>query len=537
MGPGGAPLCHHGVVLATRDNRTASALEAITFALGSAGLIGWLFASDALSRLVPGFVAMQPTTALDLMLLAIASSCAMRAGELHSRRWLAVTLLLTGTVLVFAGVAWAGEITNTPYPFTSLAIVEQNDGRMSGITAIAHLTLAVAVVIRAMGSTTLPHALGLIGLVIGLIGLFGYAFGTNDLYDVGYFQSIALHTAIGITCVSGAVVLRTGEIGLTRLARSNTAGGRLVRILLPAVAAVPAVLGLIGMQLLRRTDLGPGFVIALLSTSVAVSSGALVWLVGNQLRRSDVSRLQAVEAERRAAAALTELGEVTAKLDQTNRDLRDFTSAAAHDLRGPLGAISMGLDMMSKQEVPDASRRILDRIRTSADRGFALIDDLLTYEKVGLDELHLTPIALDALCREVIEEIKETTERPVELETSADGAVLADPALTRQLLTNLLSNAMTYTPGDDVVHIRVSAVREMGGTIEVCVADRGADIPPGEREAIFEIFRRGTTATNSVGTGVGLAICRRIVERHGGSIRIRDVAGWSKGFVFTLRSA
>jgi signal transduction histidine kinase len=71
----------------------------------------------------------------------------------------------------------------------------------------------------------------------------------------------------------------------------------------------------------------------------------------------------------------------------------------------------------------------------------------------------------------------------------------------------------------------------------VCVADRGADIPPGEREAIFEIFRRGTTATNSVGTGVGLAICRRIVERHGGSIRIRDVAGWSKGFVFTLRSA
>ncbi|MFC4062750.1 ATP-binding protein, partial [Planomonospora corallina] len=116
-------------------------------------------------------------------------------------------------------------------------------------------------------------------------------------------------------------------------------------------------------------------------------------------------------------------------------------------------------------------------------------------------------------------------------------AVRADRALLRQLLDNLIGNAVKCTAPGQRPHITVISTRERPGWVRVEVADRGIGIPPGQHRAIFENFRRAHTGGPYTGSGLGPAICKRIVERHGGTIGAEDNPGGGARFVFTLPAA
>ena len=195
-------------------------------ALGCVVLLGWAIDSDGLTRLLPQLVAMQPATALDFALLGVAT-VGLHCGWARSRVPAAVPLLAVLTVAVVAGTALVTELAGWRYPITILGDMAQNEGRMSGITAVAHLIISAALLAAALGRVLVAHAAGVLALTLGLVGLSGYAFGPSDLYSVGYFQTLALHTALGIALLGVALVAANGEVGLTRLARSRTLGGRL----------------------------------------------------------------------------------------------------------------------------------------------------------------------------------------------------------------------------------------------------------------------------------------------------------------------
>nr|WP_239320528.1 ATP-binding protein [Planomonospora parontospora] len=107
--------------------------------------------------------------------------------------------------------------------------------------------------------------------------------------------------------------------------------------------------------------------------------------------------------------------------------------------------------------------------------------------------------------------------------------------MIRQLLTNLIGNAIKYTPPGHAAHVDITGTRTGDGRVCVEIADRGIGIPPGEHQAIFAGFHRA--ATGYTGTGLGLAICQRIVERHGGTITATDNPGGGARFTFTLPTA
>lgn len=518
-----------------RYHRSTSALRVMTLAIALLVLLGDSIDSTALTRISGSFAAMQVTTAINFGLLAVAGALAARASRVNHRGMTATALVLLAGVVAIAGVSGIGEITDTPFPWSAVTDMSQNQGRMSGFTATGQLVLSLGIGLRAVGRVRAAQGWGIVALALGSIGLSGYMYGHSDLYGVGYFETVAVHTAFGITVLGLAELLESDDVGLTRLARSRSLGGALVRSLLPAVVLVPSILGWISVWLLRNTDLGPGPVIATLCTTVAVAFGVLVWIAGNRLRAADVSRAEARQAHRATAAALNDLERVKTQLERANRDLHDFTSGAAHDLRAPLGVVKMGNQMLRLADNPEKRTQIQDRIDTAVARGQTLIDDILDYQSAGNVEIWPEEIALDTLSATIANDLGHELEREINLEADAPPPISADPHLIDRVMRNLLSNAVKYTPGSEPVAIRIEAATGPRGMVKIWVSDRGLPIAPDERERAFEIFHRGLEGARvASGSGVGLATCRRVIERHGGTIGIEDREGWSKSFCFTL---
>lgn len=501
-------------------------------AVGAVALLGWATGVEALIRISPSWVAMQPTTAIDFLLLgtAVAALGARGAAPGVAR---GVATVAACVVLVVSGAALVAEVLQRPYPFPSLAYMAQNQGRMSGIAAVAHLLLVGGIVALVLHRRALAHGFAIAALVIGLTAMSGYAYGPADLYDVGYFQTIALHTAVGITLIACALLLAIGRVGLSHLAQSHTQGGVLVRRLLPVVVIVPAVLGWGAIWLMRERVAGPGFALALYSSLCSTVSGGVVWWSGTRLRSGDISRQTAEAARAEADRALAELSLVTDELRLANRDVRDFTAAAAHDLRGPLSAISMGVQMLRRSPGEPTASQVIERLGSSAARGMTLIDDLLDYQQVGTVSVSGGRLDLAALVDAAVEGTEQASGRQVRLHAGPWDEVVGDERLVARLVSNLVGNAVKYTPGSGPVDLLVEARRE-GERVRVRVADRGLPLPEEEREMVFEIFRRGLAGSGVEGTGIGLAICRRIVERQGGTIAVTDLDGWSKSFDVVL---
>ena len=212
-------------------------------------------------------------------------------------------------------------------------------------------------------------------------------------------------------------------------------------------------------------------------------------------------------------------------------DLTAFATVVAHDLRNPLAGVESWTEMMAAELAegavePALVRRYVDRVGTITRRMKHLVDDLL---ERATQESALQPRRVDVgdLAREVAAD--HGASDVVAVGTIPD--VQADPALVRQVLENLLANALKFVPAGDQPNVRVTGRRTGTGTVAVAVADRGVGLPPGAHEAVFEEHVRAHPSYD--GRGLGLAICRRIVERHGGTITARD-NGWGPGAVFEL---
>lgn len=205
------------------------------------------------------------------------------------------------------------------------------------------------------------------------------------------------------------------------------------------------------------------------------------------------------------------------ELARSNADLSDFASVAAHDLRSPLQTISGFADLLSRcygDQLDDRGREFLDWILKGAANMADLVNDLLAYAKAGTDEQAAVPVDLNAL----VGQLRSTLGAdPSTVEVADLPAVLGDPGQLGLVFQNLIVNALKFVPSDREPHIRVSAERA-GGAVTVVVDDNGIGIAPPDYGRLFKMFERLHRGDGYEGTGIGLAICKRIVERAGGSI-------------------
>ena len=237
-----------------------------------------------------------------------------------------------------------------------------------------------------------------------------------------------------------------------------------------------------------------------------------------------------------------EVGRLTRELAAANRHKSEFLTHMSHELRTPLNAVIGFSDVLEQGMVGklnDKQAEFVRDIRESGRHLLALINDILDLAKVesGRMELERSEYSLPDSLRSALALVRERAARHrIALSIEVDervGAIVADERKVRQVVLNLLSNAVKFTPDGGRVTL---AARRTGDGVEIAVTDTGIGIAPGDQAAVFEEFRQvGADATRrQEGTGLGLALAKRFVELHGGTLRLASAPGAGSTFSFTL---
>jgi signal transduction histidine kinase len=235
------------------------------------------------------------------------------------------------------------------------------------------------------------------------------------------------------------------------------------------------------------------------------------------------AHVQAVVATRRLNLELEQrVRERTAELEQANAELDGFTRSVSHDLRAPLRAIE-GFSRILQDEhaaqLDAEGARLLGVVRDGTLAMSRLIDDLLAFSRAGRHELRLARVDMRSLANAVFQELVPEAERgTVDFRLAAIPDAQGDAALLRQVWANLIGNALKFTGPRERRVIEVGS-REEPGRVVYFVRDNGVGFDMAYVDRVFEVFQRLHPAEEFAGTGVGLALVQRIVQRHGGAVR------------------
>jgi signal transduction histidine kinase len=247
------------------------------------------------------------------------------------------------------------------------------------------------------------------------------------------------------------------------------------------------------------------------------------------------AELQHENHERKRAEA--DLQQLVAELSRTNVELERFAYVAAHDLQEPIrGLVSFSqlLDRKYADNLGSEGKEYLDFIIGEAKRLSELVRDLLQYSQAGAHGFEIEPVDCDAMVAGVVESRRlQIDEKQARIVIGPMPRLTADVTQLRQVFDNLLGNALKYSREDTPPEIHVQAKRE-GEAWRFEVSDNGIGIDAQYHTYVFELFRRLHTRSAFSGTGIGLALCKRIVEGHGGRMWLTSTPGVGTRILFTI---
>ncbi|MCA2218509.1 sensor histidine kinase [Jidongwangia harbinensis] len=281
---------------------------------------------------------------------------------------------------------------------------------------------------------------------------------------------------------------------------------------------------------------GPATAPLTMLAAAAVSTlAALIVLVVTAAHRAAAARARADRAGRTAAERRAEQAEQAAR--DREAELTGLATTAAESLHAPLHAIA-GFTELLRDETPglgEASHGFLDRIEQSTTRMLRVVDELRAYTDTMDQALRPEPVDTERLTLEVVAAHLDThTGTRPSIDVGELPVVTADAALLRQVLEHLVDNAVRFVRHDTAARVRISAAEAGPGWWRIEVADRGIGVPEEHRARIFAPFHRAPAADGYPGTGLGLAVCRRIVDMHGGEIGVTANPGGGSVFAFTV---
>ena len=278
------------------------------------------------------------------------------------------------------------------------------------------------------------------------------------------------------------------------------------------------------------------------STLQGLGAGADDYLVKPFSSRELLARVRAhVGLARSRRAWALELERHNRNLQLLNEQLDAFSYSVSHDLRAPLrhaASFAAMLEEHALDMLDETGRRYLRKVLDATQRMGGLIDDLLAFARLGRDALHTQPVNLDALVSEVRSHLMELepVERIVHWHIGVLPTVRADPSLLRQVIVNLLSNALKYCGRRAETRIDISS-RIDGDFTVVVVRDNGVGFDMAHRQQLFGVFRRLHRHDEFPGQGIGLASVKRIIERHGGTVSAEAMPDAGAAFSFSLPNA
>lgn len=231
----------------------------------------------------------------------------------------------------------------------------------------------------------------------------------------------------------------------------------------------------------------------------------------------------------------------TEQLEIANKELEAFSYSVSHDLRAPLRHIQGYAEMLSRSldgQLSDQSQRYMKTIIDAGEEMGLLIDELLAFSRLGRVELREQSVDLEAIVRDVRRDLElSINHREIAWRTELMHAVFGDPAALRQVMANLIGNAVKYTSKCKKAAISITSSVDAEGMVVVSVADNGAGFDMKYADKLFGVFQRLHRPDEFEGTGIGLATVRRVISRHGGQTWAEAKVDAGATFYFTLKPA
>ena len=503
--------------------------------MGALVLAGWAFGLRPLLHVFPTLVAMNPTTALGLVLAGSCFWVLNHPGRPHWKpphaltRALAAGIALLGFLRLLDCVAgldlridqllFAGKLSDSKYPPSEMAPNTALDLLLCGLGLLL-------LDLRSRRGLCLAQGMILIAGWIALLAVIGYTYHVLLFYRLGPGLPMALDTAVGIGLFCTAVLTAHPDRGVLAILTSRTTGGAMARRLLPMAILIPWGLGAMLLVSEQAGFFGKEFAVALFAVASIILFTFLLWWNAKLLYRVDIERLGAENKLRQARA----------NLERSNTDLQQFAYLASHDLFEPLRMVTSYLQLLEQRydgKLDQQGREFVGFAIEGARRMQALIHDLLEYSRLEIRGRAFEPTNTEQVLEDALTNLKVAVEESRATITHESlPTVMGDRGQLTQLFQNLIGNALKFR-GAHPVQVKLHAERR-GREWLFVLRDNGIGIEPKDFERVFLIFQRLHTRHEYPGTGMGLAICKKIVERHGGRIWVESVPGSGATFFFTL---
>ena len=537
--------------VAARLRQLSRVCAAAVLCIGGISLLGWFLDNDTLRGAYAAGITIKTNTAIALVFLGLGLLLQDFASNDSPRMRMA---RLCGAFAALIGfLTLAQHLTGVSLGIDELlfkepagAVATSSPNRMGLPSSTTLPLLGCGILLlgwRTRRGIAPSQVLAILALLVTLVPLLGYLNRLPSLYANGVVTGIALPTAVAFLLAAASVLCARPEIGVMRRVVCDDGGGILVRRMIPAVILLPIVVGYlrqIGQDAgLYSADFGRvvGTLVFICAFSaLTLWTGKVISLYSRARARAEAAEL---EMKERLLKTLESERNARATAERTSRMKDEFLATLSHELRTPLQAIIGWTHVLHTPALaPEDLKRGVETIERNARLQTQLIEDLLDMSRIVSGKIHLdvedvdlarvVDAVLDAM-RPAAQSKNLTIEARIE---ARPAPVRGESARLQQILWNLVSNAIKFTPEGGGLVVRLS---RGDANYRLIVRDDGVGIRPELLADIFERFSQADSSTKRRfgGLGLGLSIARQLAELHGGSLEATS-EGEGRGATFTL---